>query len=160
MAAPSTVSTDAYDVTAGLNLLSGVAGYLAAQSASSMYASQADMLRTEAEAQAQRYSEQAAQQEAQQKVMYLASGVKLAGSPVDALATSARVANANMQAIEMQGDTEAMNEETKGVNAGMAGGNALVTGFSNAAKSLGQAYPAKVTPDQIAEAGGVGATGN
>jgi hypothetical protein len=155
-----TTAQDAYDVTAGLNLLSGVVGYLASQQASSMYQSRADMLRTEAEAQAQRYSEQAAQFQAQEKVMYLASGVKLAGSPVDALATSARIANANMQAILMQGDVEAMNDETKGANAEMAGGNALITGFDKAAKSLSAAYPAKLTPDQIAEAGGGGVTGN
>ena len=131
-----------YDASAGLNLLSGVAGYMAAQSASSMYKSQADMLRVEAETDAQRYSEQAQQYIGKQEVGYLSSGVTLKGSPVDALATSARVAGANVQAILMQGDTAAMDKQTEASNAQAAGFSALMTGFAAAAGNAGKANSA------------------
>ncbi len=126
-----------YGVSAGLDMISGVFGYLSSLNAQSIANSQADMIRTEAEANAQRYAEQAAQFEAHQKVMYLASGVTLAGSPVDALATSARLASENIDAIRMGGERAALNEETTGTNDLMKGRAALAGGFVNAAKATG-----------------------
>lgn len=123
----------AYDVSAGLDLMSGVFGFLAAQQNASIARSRADLVRIEAEANAQRYAEQAAQFEAHEKVMYLASGVKLAGSPVAALATTARVANENIAAIRMQGEADATAIETGAVNDENKGRAALVGGFGAAA---------------------------
>lgn len=123
----------AYDVSAGLDLMSGVFGFLAAQQNASVARSRAELVRIEAEANAQRYAEQAAQFEAHEKVMYLASGVKLAGSPVAALATTARVANENIAAIRMQGDADAMALQTGAVNDENKGRAALVGGFGQSA---------------------------
>jgi hypothetical protein len=122
----------AFVISAGLDLLSGVFGFLSSLNAASEAKSQASLIMTEAEANAQRYSEQAAQSEAQQKVMYLASGVTLAGSPVDALATSARIANENIAAILMGGEQEASNQNMAGVNASNQGRNALIGGIDQA----------------------------
>ena len=122
----------AYDVSAGLDLMSGVFGFLAAQQNAAAARSRADLVRIEAEANAQRYAEQAAQFEAHEKVMYIASGVKLAGSPVAALATTARVANENIAAIKMQGEADAVAVETGAVNAENRGRSALVSGFGQA----------------------------
>lgn len=122
---------DASIATAGLDVVSGVFGYLAAQSAASVASSRADLIRTEAQANADRYSAQAAQFEAQEKVMYLASGVKLAGSPVDALATTANIAQQNINAILMGGETEAMDQEIIGVNDQMKGRDALLSGVDS-----------------------------
>jgi hypothetical protein len=133
-----------YGVSAGLDMISGVFGYLSSLSAQSIANSQADMIRTEAEANAQRYEEQAAQHEAQQKVMYSASGVTLAGSPIDALATSARIANENAAAIRMGGEREAANAEMGGTNAEMKGRDALAGGFVGAAKATGMGILAGV----------------
>lgn len=126
------VAAGAYGVSAGMDLLSGVFGYLSAQNAASIAQSRADLIRIESEANAQRYAEQAAQFEAHEKVMYLASGVKLAGSPIDALATSARIAHENVEAIKMGGEAKAMDEETMASNAEAQGRAALVGGFDRA----------------------------
>ena len=126
-----------YGVSAGLDMISGVFGYLSSLNAQSIANSQADMIRTEAEANAQRYAEQAAQSIAKEKVMYLSSGVTLSGSPVDALATSARIANENVAAIQMGGEREALSAETSGTNDLMKGRAALAGGFVGAAKATG-----------------------
>lgn len=126
-----------YGVSAGLDMISGVFGYLSSLNAQSIANSQADMIRTEAEANAQRYAEQAAQSQAKEKVMYLSSGVTLSGSPVDALATAARVSNENIAAIEMGGERDALSAETGGVNDVMKGRAALAGGFTAAAKATG-----------------------
>ena len=122
----------AYGVSAGLDLMSGVMDYLASREAASAARSQGDLARTEAEANAQRYEEQAQQFEAKEKVMYLSSGVKLSGSPVDALATSARAAQQNVVSIIQQGEQQALGEDTKAVNDEIQGRNALVSGMSKA----------------------------
>ena len=130
------LAVGAYGVSAGLDLMSGVFGYLSSLNAASIAQSQASLMVTAAEANAQRYSEQAAQSEAQQKAMYLASGVTLAGSPVDALATSARLANENITSILMGGEREAEQERMAGVNAEMQGRSALVGGLGQATGAL------------------------
>ncbi len=127
----------AYGVSAGLDLLSGVFGYLSSLNAQSIASSQADIIRTESEANAQRYAEQAAQAQAQESVMYSASGVKLTGSPIDALATAARISTENIAAIQMGGEREALNAETGGTNDLMKGRDALAGGFVGAAKMTG-----------------------
>lgn len=142
----STLGADAYGLSAGLDLVSGVFGYLAAQQNASLAQSRADLIRTEAEANAQRYAEQAAQQQAHEEVMYLASGVKLSGSPVDALATSARIASENEMAILMGGDAKAEDEQVAGVNAEIQGRDALIGGIDRsvgaAAKGVSLTLPA------------------
>lgn len=130
--AAGTAASEAYGVSAGLDLLSGVFGYLSAQNEASIAQSRADLVRIEAEANAQRYAEQAEQFRAHEKVMYLASGVKLSGSPVDALATTARIANENMQAILMAGESAAMNDTVSAENAESRGRASLVSGFDKA----------------------------
>lgn len=129
----SRAASEAYGVSAGLDLMSGVFGFLAAQESASAAQSRADLVRIEAEANAQRYAEQAAQFEAHEKVMYLASGVKLAGSPVDALATTARIAGENIAAIRMQGEADAAGLGTIASNEEAKGRAALVGGFNRAA---------------------------
>ncbi len=140
-----TAAAEMYGVSAGLDLVSGVFGYLSSLNAASMANSQADLIRTEAEANAQRYAEQAQQFEAHEKVMYLASGVKLAGSPVDALAASARIANENIAAIQMGGEREALNAETSGVNDENKG-RAALTGEINKAAVTGLGMLGSRTP--------------
>lgn len=132
MATPNPAASAAYGVSAGLDLLSGVFGFLTAQSNASIARSRADMVRLESEANAQRYAEQAAQFEAHEKVMYLSSGVKLAGSPVDALATTARIAHENIQSILMGGEARAMDSDIAGTNSEIQGRDALVGGFGRA----------------------------
>src|SRR5690242_11638472 len=100
-------AVDLFAFSAGLDAVAGVFGYLAAENAQSVANSRADMIRAAAEANAQRYSESAAAQNAQRKVMFLASGVTLQGSPIDVLDTQARIASENMAAIRMGGEVDA-----------------------------------------------------
>lgn len=138
----------AYGVSAGLDLLSGVFSYLASVNAASAARSRADLMRAEAEANAQRYAEQAAQFEAHQKVMYLSSGVTLQGSPIDVLATTARIATENIAAIKMHGAVEAADEDMTGVNAEAMGRGALIGGVRRGFGAGLRSYDAMVSPQQ------------
>jgi hypothetical protein len=122
--------------SAGLNLVSGVFGYLASEEAASVYRSRADMIRAEAQANAQRYSEAAASHGAQMEVMFLASGVTLAGSPLAALDKQKLLAQQNVDSILMSGETQALDEELHGKDAESRGRAALVGGFAAASKDL------------------------
>lgn len=119
-----------FAASAGLDLVSGVMGYLASKDMASIAYSRADMIRGEAEANAQRYAEKATADRAQQKVMFLASGVTLQGSPIDVLDKSAQLASENIAAIRMQGAAEALDMEQQGKQAEIAGRNALIGGLT------------------------------
>jgi hypothetical protein len=149
----SSVGEEAGFATAGLDLVSGVFGYLAAQDASSIANSRADMIRTEALANADRYSQRAAQMEAHEKVMYLASGIKLAGSPVDALATQANITSQNINAILMQGDEQAIDEQIQGVNDQLKGRDALLKGFDSGLGAAVKGYSTTKTGSDAADLG-------
>ena len=66
--------------------------------------------------------------------MYLSSGVKLSGSPIDALATTARIASENISAIRAAGERQAGDQEFAGTEAEIAGRNALIGGIGGAFK--------------------------
>lgn len=152
---PSNAAAGAYGVSAGLNLLSGVFGFLAAQNAADIAQSRGDLIRIEAEANAQRYAEQASQFKAHEKVMFLSAGVKLSGSPVDVLATTARVAHENMEAIKMAGEARAMDQEVLASNLESEGRAALVGGFSRAVGQGIKSYAAASGNDKNAGLGAV-----
>lgn len=141
-------STDAFAFSAGLDAVSGVFGYLTALNAQSMADSRASMMRNEAEANAQRYAEQASADNAQRKVMYLSSGVTLSGSPIDVLDTQARLASENMAAIRANGEIQAFDEEQRGEAAMVQGRNALVGGFNAGVRAAASPYIAKGMKDQ------------
>src|SRR3972149_4864410 len=86
-------------VSAGLEILSGGCGYLASEQAALIAESRGRLLRLEAEADVQRYSEQAQDFKARQKLKFLKSGVALSGSPLDILDETARVSQENISAI-------------------------------------------------------------
>ena len=123
----------AFGVSAGLDLLSGVFGYLSSLNDQSIANSRADMIRNQAQANATLYAQKSSAEIAQQKVTYLASGVTLAGSPIDVLDQSKLNAQNNIQDILMAGDTQALDQEQQGDNAVTQGRNALVGGVSTAA---------------------------
>ncbi len=146
-----------FAVSAGLDLVSGVFGYLSAQNAQSVANSRADMIRMNAQANAQRYAEKATADIAQQKVMFLASGVTLAGSPIDVLDEHIRLASEDVQSIEMSGAAEALDEEQTGSNAMTTGRNALIGGVSAAAGAVAKS---QMTPAVLAGIYAQGANGN
>ncbi len=133
MAAASTV---AIGVSAGLDVVSGVFGYLSSLNAASVARDRADMIRMEADANAQRYAERAQADRAQRKVMFLASGVTVSGSVIDELDNDARVASENLHAIRMGGATAAFDQEQQGENALVGGRNALLGGISAGAGAV------------------------
>lgn len=124
--------------SAGLDAVSGVFGYIQSKQMASAYRSRADLIRMEAEANAQRYAEQASHFQQSQAVSYLKSGVKLTGSPLDVLDETARVAAENLSAIRAGGRASAFDQELHATETEMAGRNSLLKGFSQAALSLGQ----------------------
>lgn len=134
------VTSDMYGVSAGLDLVSGVFGYLTSLNSASMARSRADLIEAEANANAQRYEEEAQHREAQTAMMYVASGVRLSGSPIDALATEARIASENVASIEMQGKIQALDQSVTGTEAELKGRDMLVGGLVGAGKSLYQGF--------------------
>lgn len=138
--APSAGQQGLYASSAGLDLVSGVFGFLSSMEAASAASSRADMIRAEANANAQRYSEQAVAHSAQTKTMFLASGVTLAGSPLAVLDSQARIAKENYDSILQGGQTEALDAEQRGTAAEMRGRDALVGGFAGASKALTKGF--------------------
>jgi hypothetical protein len=116
-------------ISAGLYTLAGVFGYMTSLNAASAASSRADLIRMESEANAQRYSEQASQFAAQQKVMYLGAGVKLSGSPLDVLNQTARIASENIDSIKMQGQREALDQSIMGQQVEVQGRDKLLSGL-------------------------------
>lgn len=155
----ASTSADLFAFSAGLDAVAGVFGYLAAENARSVARSRADMIRAAAEANAQRYSEQAAAQNAQRKVMFLASGVTLAGSPIDVLDTQARVASENIASIRMGGEIDAFDEEQQGENAMVGGRNALLGGIAAGAGAAAKGAYASSLMKSPGDAGTPTATG-
>lgn len=124
-------------VSAGLDLMSGLFGYFAGQEAAGIAESKARMIRMEADADAQRYAEQARGFKASQKLAFLKSGVALSGSPLDILDETARVSAENLSAIRAGGEAKALDAEWEGAQARIGGRNALIGGITGAAKSIG-----------------------
>lgn len=89
--------------SAGLDLLGGLFGYFASEEAAGTAESRGRLIRAEAEADAQRYQEQARGFKATQKLAFLKAGVDLSGSPLDILDETARVASENISAIQARG---------------------------------------------------------
>ena len=156
-------STDLFAASAGLDVVSGVFGYLTSLNAASIARSRADMIRAESEANAQRYSERSQAEIAQQKAMYLSSGVTLAGSPIDTLDKNAQIAQQNIESIRMSGLAEAFDQKQQGENALTTGRNALLGGISAGAGVVTKGATLSLfagktgfdvaTPNQAGEAG-------
>ena len=123
-----------FAASAGLDLLSGVFGYLSALNARDVASSRADMIRNEAEADAARYAEGARARSAATKMAYLGNGVTAAGSPVAVLDEQARLAQENVSAIKFGARVSAFDQELQGEESMMRGRNALIGGLSRAAR--------------------------
>lgn len=128
-----------FAVSAGLDVISGVFGYLNSNIADQIAQTRADMIRQAAQANAQRYMEKAKADVAQQKVMYLASGVTLSGSPIDVLDDNIRLAKENAASIVMSGEADAVDQSQSGANALNSGRNALIGGLAAATDNIGRA---------------------
>ena len=104
-----------------LDIMGGLFGYLAGESQAKMAESRARLIRMESEAEAQRYSEQAASLNAQARVNYVKSGVKLSGSPLDVLDHDMLIAKENVSAIRAQGRAAALDYEQAARQAKISG---------------------------------------
>jgi hypothetical protein len=93
------------------------------------------MLRDEAEADAQRYAEQARGFKARQKLAYLKSGVRLTGSPLDVMDRDILTAQETMSAIRARGAGAAADRRIQAQGARGAGRAALIGGFTGAART-------------------------
>lgn len=120
---------------AAINLMSGLFGYLAAQEAAGIAQSRARMIRDEANADAQRYAEQARSFTATQKMAYVKSGVTLTGSPLDVIDHDILVAQENISAIQARGAAQALGAENEAAAARIGGRTALLSGISGAARA-------------------------
>ena len=135
----SSAGSGMFAVSAGLDVVSGVFGYLNARIADQIAQTRADMIRQAAQANAQRYMEKATADIAQQKVMYLASGVTLSGSPIDVLDDHIRLAQNDAASIVMSGAADAADQNQAGANALNSGRNALIGGLAAATDNIGKA---------------------
>lgn len=138
----TSLQADAYGVSAGLDAVAGVMDLIAGQEYQQAANYRADMIRRAAQADAQRYSEQAEAHIAQMGVMYTASGVTLAGSPIAALDKQKQLADENAAAIIEKGAIDASDEQSMGSEAAMRGRNALVGGLARGTAMLNRGFGA------------------
>ena len=150
--------------SSALDLMGGYFGYLASQDAAAIAESRGRMLRAEAEAEAQRYAEQARGLRAKQAVSYLKAGVTLEGSPLDVLDHDALIAEENISAIRAGGAARELEQQGLAADARIKGRNAFMAGissgfgkFANAFAYSGVKTPAAGTPTNNTPYGGYGA---
>jgi hypothetical protein len=124
--------------SAGLDLMSGLLGYFTAQDSAAMAESRARMIRNEAEAEAQRYHEQAQAMLARTKVAYLKSGVYLSGSPLDVLDHDILTAQENEAAIRASGTSRAFEQDVQATQIRNGGRAALIGGITGAVGDVGR----------------------
>lgn len=125
--------------SAGLSILGGLFGYLEAQEAAEVSESRGRVLRMEADADAERYGEQAHQFKATQKLAFLKSGVTLSGSPLDILDETARVSQENINDIRARGEAQQADANTEASSFRAKGRAALLSGFTGAAQTAASA---------------------
>lgn len=125
--------------SAGLDLMSGLFGYLASQDAAAISESRARMIRNEADAEATRYAEEAHNALAQTKVSYLKAGVYLSGSPLDVLDHDILTAQENISSIRAGGEARAMEQENDAAQQRIGGRLALLQGITGGMGKVGQA---------------------
>ncbi len=123
----------------GLSVLSGLFGYLDAQDAAAQAESRGRLLRMEAEADAERYAEQARGFKADQSVRFLKSGVTLEGSPLDILDETARVASENLSAMRSRAQAEQNDMNSQAQSFRSQGRAALIGGIANAGSTAATA---------------------
>lgn len=117
--------------TAGIDAVTGLFGYFASQEAAKAAESRGRMIRLEAEADAQRYAEQARGFGAAQRLAYLKSGVQLTGSPLDVLDADLLTAQENLASIRAGGASRALDAQNQVEGARAAGRSALVSGITS-----------------------------
>ena len=131
--------------SAAMDLMSGLFGYFASEETAAIAESRGRMVRMEAEAEAQRYQEQAEHFRASQKLAFLKSGVTLSGSPLDVLDESARVEQENLSAIRARGAAGELDWNNQAGEARMTGRAALLSGITS---GLGKAAWASYQSDK------------
>lgn len=124
----------------GLELVSGLFGYFLSGEQAGIAESRGRMFRAEAEADAQRYAEQAQGFKASQKLAYLKSGVKLTGSPLDILDETARVTAENISAIRARGAAGELEYKNQASEARVQGRMALLSGFTGGLLKAGAGF--------------------
>jgi hypothetical protein len=117
--------------SSAMDLMSGLFGYLASKEAAAAAESRGRMIRMEAEAEAQRYAEQAKSLRAKTKLAYLKNGVDLSGSPLDVLDADILTADENISAIRAGGAARALDASNAAAGARNAGRAALIAGISS-----------------------------
>jgi hypothetical protein len=144
--------------SAGLSLLSGLFGYMAAEDAAEVAESRGRLLRVEAEADAERYAEQARGFKATQKLAYLKSGVELEGSPLDILDETARVASENISAMRARGQAQQIDAEAQAGALRGQGRAGLIGSVAGGISTLAQAgyRSSKNAPTQTPGDTGIG----
>jgi hypothetical protein len=125
--------------SAGLSILSGLFGYLDAQDAAEQAESRGRLLRMEAEADAERYAEQARGFKATQAQAFLKSGVTLEGSPLDILDETARVASENLSAMRSRAQAEQNQANAQAGQLRSQGRAALIGGIAGAGSTAAMA---------------------
>lgn len=135
--------------SAAMDLMGGLFGYLASKEIAATAESRGRMIRNEAEAEAQRYAEQARGFRATQKLAYLKSGVDLSGSPLDIMDHDMLTAQENISAIRASGEARALDQDFQAGNARISGRSALVNGISGGISKIGMAaYTSGKTADK------------
>lgn len=123
-------------ISAGLDIIGGLFGFLAAGQAAAQLESRGRLLRAEAEADAVRHEERGRAFRAAQGVAFGKSGVTLEGSPLDILDESARITSENLSALRARGAAIEQAQNLKAASVRGRGRAALTAGFVSGAKTF------------------------
>jgi hypothetical protein len=129
-----------YGVSAGLQILQGFYGSMAADAQASQAESRARMLRMETEAEIDRYRIQGTQFKAKQKLAYLKNGVQLSGSPLDVLNDTELTIRENISAMRASGEAQAQDLQGQAASLRLGGRAAFLGGFGGALQAGAQGY--------------------
>jgi len=126
--------------TAGLDILSGVFGFLAGGEIAAIQQSRSRMIRLESEADAQRFIEQAEGFKARQKLAFLKAGVPLTGSPLDILDETVRVTSENLSAIRAGAAARVEGARIRATETRLRARAALLSGFARGGQVLSRTF--------------------
>jgi len=124
----------------GLDLLSGLFGFMTGQEIAGIHESRARMISDEAESDAQRHAEAGESFKARQKLSFLKAGVALTGSPLDILDETARVTAENISAIRARGAAQALDARGQALAARGRGRTAFIQGISRGIRGVSRGF--------------------
>lgn len=117
-------------IAGGLDIYASLLGFSQSGIDAQINSSRANLIREEAEGEAQRHIENAESFKASQLVAFTKAGVEISGSPLEILDETSRIAAEDVNAIRARGRARAADIEARGAASQARGRAALIGGVT------------------------------